>query len=61
MANPAKDAAALCALLANENRMVILCHLMTGPMNVGQLHKRLKGNPVGALPAPDAAAGQPDC
>lgn len=49
MANPAKDAAALCALLANENRMVILCHLMTGPMNVGQLHKRLKGITQSAL------------
>ena len=49
MANPAKDAAALCPLLANGNRMVILCHLMTGPMNVGQLHKRLKGITQSAL------------
>lgn len=49
MANVAKDAAALCALLANENRVLILYHLMDGPMNVGQLHKRLKDITQSAL------------
>lgn len=49
MANTAKEAAALCALFANENRMRILYHLMEGPMNVGQLHKRLKGITQSAL------------
>ncbi|NCB63059.1 MAG: ArsR family transcriptional regulator [Clostridia bacterium] len=49
MANVAKDAAALCALLANENRVLILHHLMDGPMNVTQLHKRLKDITQSAL------------
>lgn len=49
MANAAKDAAALCALLANENRVLILHNLMDGPMNVTELHKRLKGITQSAL------------
>ena len=49
MANVAKEAAALCALLANENRLTILYHLMSGPMNVGELHKQLKGITQSAL------------
>lgn len=49
MANVAKDAAALCALLANENRVLILHNLMDGPMNVTALHKRLKDITQSAL------------
>ena len=49
MANVAKDAAALCALLANENRVLILHNLMDGPMNVTQLQKRLKDITQSAL------------
>lgn len=49
MPNVAKEAAALCALLANENRLMILYHLAGGPMNVGDLHKRLRGISQSAL------------
>ena len=49
MASVAKNAAALCALLANENRVLILHSLMDGPMNVTQLHKRLKDITQSAL------------
>lgn len=49
MPNIAKEAAALCALLANENRLMILYHLSDGPMNVGELHKKLKGISQSAL------------
>lgn len=35
----AKKIAELLRLLANEHRLMILCALIEGPMNVGQIHE----------------------
>ncbi len=37
----AAKAASLLKSLGNEQRLMILCHLVSGPMSVGQLHKRM--------------------
>ncbi len=37
----AADAAALLKALANEQRLMILCHLVSGPLSVGELNGRL--------------------
>ncbi|HUO19014.1 MAG TPA: metalloregulator ArsR/SmtB family transcription factor [Steroidobacteraceae bacterium] len=37
----ARQAAALLRALANEQRLMILCHLVQGPLAVGQLNERL--------------------
>ncbi len=37
----AQRAAALLRALANEQRLTILCHLVQGPLSVGQLNERL--------------------
>ena len=37
----AEEAAALLRALANEQRLMILCHLVQGPLAVGQLNERL--------------------
>ena len=37
----AARAAALLRALANEQRLMILCHLVTGPLTVGELNERV--------------------
>ena len=37
----AARAASLLKSLGNEQRLMILCHLVSGPMSVGQLHERM--------------------
>ncbi len=37
----AADAAALLRALANEQRLMILCHLVSGPLTVGDLNRRV--------------------
>lgn len=37
----AAKAAALLKALANEQRLMILCHLVSGPLSVGQLNARV--------------------
>ena len=37
----AAEAAALLKALANEQRLLILCHLVSGPLSVGELNARL--------------------
>ena len=38
MEEKAKQIAQLLKLLANEQRLLILCELVQGPMNVGDIH-----------------------
>ena len=37
----AAEAAALLRALANEQRLMILCHLVSGPLTVGELNERI--------------------
>jgi len=37
----AQDAAELLKALANEQRLMILCHLVQGPLSVGELNERV--------------------
>jgi DNA-binding transcriptional ArsR family regulator len=37
----AVEAAQLLRALANEQRLMVLCHLVQGPLSVGQLNRRL--------------------
>jgi len=37
----AGEAAALLRALANEQRLMVLCHLVQGPLSVGELNRRL--------------------
>jgi DNA-binding transcriptional ArsR family regulator len=37
----AVEAAGLLRALANEQRLMVLCHLVPGPLSVGQLNERL--------------------
>jgi len=37
----AGDAAALLKAMANEQRLLILCHLQDGPLTVGELNERI--------------------
>lgn len=41
MIDKAKEIAELLKVLANENRLLIVCHLIEGPMNVSELHEKL--------------------
>ncbi len=42
MREQAKDVAKLLSHLANENRLLILCALLEGPLTVGELSERVK-------------------
>jgi len=37
----AGDAAALLKALANDQRLVVLCHLLDGPLSVGEINERI--------------------
>lgn len=37
----AAEAAAVLKLLANQNRLLVLCHLLDSPLNVAQLNRAL--------------------
>jgi DNA-binding transcriptional ArsR family regulator len=39
--NEAKEIAELLKVLANENRLLIVCHLIEKPMTVSELHEKL--------------------
>lgn len=39
--NQAKEIAELLKVLANENRLLIVCHLIEKPMTVSELHQKL--------------------
>ncbi|HAX71982.1 MAG TPA: transcriptional regulator [Firmicutes bacterium] len=41
MIEEAREIAELLKVLANENRLMIICHLLSGPMTVSQLHEQL--------------------
>lgn len=41
MFQDAKVIAELLKVLANENRLLIVCHLLNGPMTVSELHEHL--------------------
>lgn len=41
MIEEAKQIAELLKVLANENRLIIICHLLNGPMTVSELHEQL--------------------
>lgn len=41
MINRSKEMAELLKVLANENRLMIVCHLMERPMTVSELHERI--------------------
>lgn len=41
MIDKTKDIAELLKVLANENRLSIVCHLLESPMTVSELHERL--------------------
>jgi DNA-binding transcriptional ArsR family regulator len=41
MGRHAEDAASFLKLMANPNRLMILCHLLDGEMSVGQLNSHL--------------------
>jgi len=41
MQTHAKEAAELLKALANEQRLMILCHLVQGPLAVGELNERM--------------------
>ncbi|MBL4931784.1 MULTISPECIES: ArsR/SmtB family transcription factor [Clostridium] len=45
----AKEIAELLKVLANENRLMIVCHLIEGPLNVSELHGRLDNLTQSAL------------
>ena len=41
MIEQAKEIAELLKVLANENRLIIVCYLLNEPLNVSQLHERM--------------------
>lgn len=41
MIDRSKEMAELLKVLANENRLMIVCHLMERPMTVSELHERI--------------------
>lgn len=41
MLDKAKEIAELLKVLSNENRLMIVCHLIDKPMNVSELHEKL--------------------
>ncbi|MEQ8156366.1 MAG: metalloregulator ArsR/SmtB family transcription factor [Clostridiaceae bacterium] len=45
----AKEVAEMLKVLANENRLMIVCCLMEGPMNVSELHQRVNNLTQSAL------------
>lgn len=42
MLDRVKEISELLKVLSNENRLAIVCHLIEKPMNVSDLHERLK-------------------
>ena len=46
---PAKQIAGLLKVLANENRLLILCELMKGPKTVGTIGEKIPGITQSAL------------
>lgn len=42
MLDRVKEISELLKVLSNENRLAIVCHLIEKPMNVSELHERLK-------------------
>ena len=49
MEERAKQIAALLKMLANENRLLILCALIRGPLSVGEIHSFVPGVTASAL------------
>ncbi|MBL4931771.1 MULTISPECIES: ArsR/SmtB family transcription factor [Clostridium] len=49
MIEHAKEIAELLKVLANENRLMIVCHLIERPMNVSELHQRISSLTQSAL------------
>ncbi|MGL4335975.1 MAG: ArsR/SmtB family transcription factor [Turicibacter sp.] len=41
MFDQAKTIAEILKVLANENRLLIVCHLLNGPMTVSELHEQI--------------------
>ncbi|MHC1685729.1 MAG: ArsR/SmtB family transcription factor [Clostridiaceae bacterium] len=41
MIDKAKEIAELLKVLSNENRLLIVCHLIEKPMNVSELHEKI--------------------
>ncbi len=49
MEEKAKEVANLLKVLANENRLLILCNLIEGPLTVGELHEKIAAITQSAL------------
>jgi len=49
MEEKAKQIAELLKVLANENRLMVFCALMQGPMNVGEISKHVPNITMSAL------------
>lgn len=49
MREKAREIAALMAQLANENRLLVLCALLDGPLTVGELAEQVPGISAPAL------------
>lgn len=49
MVDKAKDISELLKVLANENRLLILCYLIEKPMTVSELHEKLDNVTQSAL------------
>jgi DNA-binding transcriptional ArsR family regulator len=49
MIDNAKDVAELLKVLANENRLMIVCNLIESPMTVSELHKKVNNLTQSAL------------
>jgi Predicted transcriptional regulators len=49
MIDKAKEIAELLKVLANENRLLIVCHLLESPMTVSELHEKINNLTQSAL------------
>ncbi len=49
MERQAKEIADLLKVLANQHRLLVLCHLIERPMNVTELHEKIPGISQSAL------------
>lgn len=49
MEQQAKKLADLLKVLANQHRLMILCHLIEKPMNVSEIHEKISGISQSAL------------
>ena len=47
--NNAKEIAQLLKVLANENRLAIICYLLESPMTVSEIHKKISNLTQSAL------------